>query len=78
MRGLISRACQRRGTQHSQAAGSETSCKGGKFPKEKRDVVDHSSISSLENLSVPSWATPFLTLGGLKPCLTVYFKERET
>lgn len=63
---MISPACHRRGTWHSQAAGSETNCKGGKFCKGKRDEVDHSCISSLRNLSVPSWATPFLTLEGIR------------
>lgn len=77
MRGLISPACQRRGTRHSQASGSETSYKGGKFHKEKRDVLDHSSISSLGNLSVPSWATPFLTWGGIKALPYCVFQREE-
>lgn len=77
MRGLISPACRRGGLGNSQAAGNQTSCRGGKVCYEKRDKVDRASMPGLRNLSVPSWAGHFLTLGGLQPCLTSYFEEGE-
>lgn len=39
--------------------------------------MDRASMPGLRNLSVPSWAGHFLTLGGLQPCLTSYFEEGE-